>query len=419
VFIRRQTRHCHSYSYTARQPILNRAKRVVAYELLFRDSQQNCFPADVPANVATAKLLVNSYLSMDIEDMTQGKPALINFPSAMLSDHLVHMLPYKNIIVEVLETEEPNDENFAVLRKLFHLGYYLTLDDFVYTPAWERFLPFFKLIKIDIIATPLDTIVHLIPTFRRFKAKLLAEKVETQEEFLQAKALGFDYFQGYFFYKPEIMVGNEIEASQPFLMSIYGEVMKPDFSYRKLELYFTQDMDLTYKLLRFVNSSYFEHVQDITSIKQAMIFLGEEQLRRFVSLIMMAQLNPNKPAILIQNTMVRARLCEVIAKLMGLNAYIDAAFLTGLFSTLDAILDKPMTRVLRSLPLAPEMNNALLHGTGDLAQCLSFALAYMEGDWDRVNKFVKQYRINADTLTFNCNKVFLWLSNYQIATSIK
>jgi EAL and modified HD-GYP domain-containing signal transduction protein len=261
--------------------------------------------------------------------------------------------------------------------------------------------------------------VHLIPTFRRFKAKLLAEKVETQEEFLQAKALGFDYFQGYFFYKPEIMVGNEIEASQPFLMSIYGEVMKPDFSYRKLELYFTQDMDLTYKLLRFVNSSYFEHVQDITSIKQAMIFLGEEQLRRFVSLIMMAQLNPNKPAILIQNTMVRARLCEVIAKLMGLNAYIDAAFLTGLFSTLDAILDKPMTRVLRSLPLAPEINNALLHGTGDLAQCLSFALAYMEGDWDRVNKFVKQYRINADTLTFNCNKVFLWLSNYQIATSIK
>jgi EAL and modified HD-GYP domain-containing signal transduction protein len=405
--------------YTARQPILNRTKQVIAYELLFRDSQNNSFPVDVPSHVATAKLLINSYLNMDIEDMTQGKPALINFPSRMLKEHLVHMVPYKQIIVEVLETVEPNDENFAILHKLFKLGYYLALDDFVYSPAWDRFLPFFKLIKIDIIATPIETIIDLLPILKSLDAKLLAEKVETQEEFLLAKGLGFDYFQGYFFYKPEILIGNEIESYHPALMSIYREVMKAEFSFGKLENYFAQDMDLTYKLLRFVNSGYFQHGQKITSIKQAMVLLGESQLRKLISLIMMAEINPGKPPILIQNTMVRARLCEVMARLMGLDDVIDAAFLTGLFSTLDAILNKPMAKVLSSLPLAPEINNALLHGTGDLALCLSFALAYMEGDWDRVNEFVMQYKINTDTLTIKCNQVYLWLSNYQNSSSIK
>ncbi|ABE53634.1 signal transduction protein [Shewanella denitrificans OS217] len=405
--------------YTARQPILNRRQRVVAYELLFRDSYKNCFPVDVPDKVATAKLLVNSFLSMDIEDMTDGKPALINFPTSLLKEHLVHILPYKNLVIEVLETVEPNDDNFAILKQLFDSGYHLALDDFIYSPAWDRFLPLFKLIKIDIVATPLDTIAHILPKLKQKKTRLLAEKVETQADFLHAKALGFDYFQGYFFYKPEIVKGNEVELSQPFLMSIYTEVMKPSFSYRKLEAYFTQDMDLSYKLLRFVNSSYFSHVKDIISLKQAMIFLGENQLRKFVCLIVMAQLNPDKPQILIQNTMLRARLCEVIAKVMKLNKLADAAFLTGLFSTLDAILDKPMEKVLHSLPLAPEINNALLHQQGELAECLALAIAYMQGNWEFVSEFVSRNHINAGELTRRCNQVYLWLSEYQRSSSSK
>lgn len=401
--------------YMARQPILNRQKRVVAYELLFRDSQKNCFPDGVNSQVATAKLLINSYLNMDFEDLTEGKPALVNFPTNLLSEHLVHVVPYKNIIIEVLETVEPNDENFAVVRKLFHLGYYLALDDFIYHPKWDRFLPFFKLIKIDIIATPLMSIAHLLPLFRKYKAKLLAEKVETPEDFLLAKSLGFDYFQGYFFYKPEIIEGNDIDVAQHFLMSIYHEVMKPDFSYRRLENYFSQDLDLTYKLLKFVNSSVFSNVKEFTSIKQAMVFLGEQQLRKFVGLIVIAEFNHNKPAILIQNTMIIAKLCEVMAKLMGFNSLVDSAFLTGLLSTLDAILDKPMARAIDPLPISAEIKHALLDQEGDLSDCLKFAIAYMDGDWDRVNHFVKTYRIDSATLIRRCDGVYLWLSHYQDA----
>ncbi|AUD60709.1 histidine kinase [Shewanella sp. Pdp11] len=399
--------------YMARQPVLNRQKHVVAYELLFRNSRNNSFPQGIADNAATAKLLVNSYLNMDLDDLTEGKPALINFPTHFLSDYLLYMLPHKNIVVEVLETVEPSDENFIVIKQLFNFGYYLALDDFVYSAAWDRFLPFFKLIKVDIVSTPLDSIAQLIPIFRKYNLKLLAEKVETLAEYKQAKLLGFDYFQGYYFFKPELIEGCEIGASQHFILSIYHEVFKPDFSYKKLERYFSQDLDLTYKLLRFVNSSQFEHVTEFTSIKQTMIFLGENRLRKFVSLIILAELNPNKPIVLIHNTMMRARLCEELISLMGFSFLSESAFLTGLLSTLDAILDKPMDKAIGPLPLDQKIKSALLNNHGYLAHCLQMAVAYMEGDWVTVDYFIEVYKIDQDLFIVKCDHVYGWLNQYQ------
>lgn len=399
--------------YMARQPILNRNKNVVAYELLFRNSRDNYFPQGVTDNVATAKVFVNSYLSMVLEDLTEGKPALINFPSHFLRDHLLYMFPYKNIIVEVLETVSPSEDNFILIKELFNLGYYLALDDFVYSPEWERFFPFFKLIKIYIISTPLDSVSHLIPKFRQYNLKLLAEKVETLEEYRLAKSLGFDYFQGYYFYKPELIEGSEIGATQHFVMSIYNEVFKSDFSYKKLENYFSQDLDLTYKLLRYVNSSQFEHVNEFTSIKQTMVFLGENKLRKFVSLIILAELNPNKPVVLINNTIIRARLCEELISLMGFPLLKESAFLTGLLSTLDAILDKPMNRAIEPLPLEQQIKRALLNNHGYLAHCLQLTLAYMEGDWVTVDYFIDNYNIDPEKLISACDKVYSWFNQYK------
>lgn len=400
--------------YTARQPILNAKKQVVAYELLFRDSQNNCFPLNISPDIATAKLLVNSYLSIGLDEITEGKPALINFPISILSEHLVNMTPYNNIIIEILETVEPNDENYDVLSKLFKQGFTLALDDFVYSPAWDRFLPFIKLIKIDIIETPLLSIAHLVPLYRQHNIKLLAEKVETYEDFLQAQKLSFEYYQGYFFYKPEMLVSIEMESSHPFVMPIYREVMKEDCSYQKLESYFAHDMNLTYKLLRFVNSVFFGHTKDITSIKQAIAYLGETQLRKFICLIMMAELNPKKPSVLIQNTILRARLCEQFAKIMGLSQLNEYAFLTGLFSTIDAILDRPMDKILQSMPLAEEINVALIDKKGSLAECLAFVIAYTEGDWDSVNIFIKAYNVDPASLISSSDEAYHWLSSYQI-----
>lgn len=402
--------------YTARQAILNNKRQVIAYELLFRDGKENKFPAHVPPDTATAKLLLNSYISIGLESITEGKPALVNFPTAMLRDHLMYMVPYKNIIVEVLETVEPNDENYEVLRTLFHKGFALALDDFVYSPAWDRFLPFIKLIKFDIIETPLETLGPLVHKFKASKIKLLAEKVETYEEFRLAKAMGFDFYQGYFFCKPDIMVGTDIDSSQHFLLSIYAEVMKDDFSYQQVELFLEQDVGLTYKLLRFVNSSLFERKQEITSIKQAIVFLGEVQMRKFVCLLVTAQLNPDKPVALMQTTITRARMCELIAKVMGLGKIADAAFLTGLFSTIDAILDRPMSSIMDALPLSHEIKEALIDHDGSLSECLDTSIAFMQGDWDTVFAFTEKYHVQPDYLISSCNNALRWSKTYQGVT---
>jgi len=401
--------------YTARQPVLNGRKEVVAYELLFRDSHKNCFPQHVAAKTATAKLLVNSYLSVGLDEITEDKPALINFPEEMLVEHLLHMLPYKKIIIDIQSKTQPSDENYELLRQLFHKGYPMALDDFIYREDWDRFLPFIKLIKIDISQTPLHSLSHLLPKFKKYKIKLLASHIEKSEDFFHAKEMGFQFFQGYFFYKPEVLVGAEIDSTQQFLLSIHAEVMKQDFSYKNLEQLFQQDMGITYKLLRFVNSSLFEHSNEITSIKQAIAFLGENQIRKFVCLIVMAQLNPKKPAVLIQNTIIRARLCELIANVMGIRENADAAFLTGLFSTIDAILDKPMDNVLRALPLSELINSALLEKKGELAECLAITQSYMEGDWDTISAFTQLHNVAADYLISSCNNAYQWFKAYKHA----
>lgn len=382
---------------------------MVAYQLLFRDSQTNEFPSHVAPDTATAKLLVNSYLSSGLEAITNGKPAFVNFPRDMLTDHLMHMVPYKNIVIELFQTIEPNDEHFQLLRQLYHKRFILAMDHFEYAPSWERFMPFIKLAKIDFNNTPLTTITRLLPKFKHYEIRLLADNIVNYEQFEQAKRLGFNFYQGDFLYTPEVVEGSDIDASQHFLLSIYAEVMKEDFNYNILEGYFEKDMGLTYKLLRFVNSSLFDLRNEITSLKQAMIFLGENQLRKFVCLIVTAQLNTKKPGALIESTVIRARLSELIAKVMGLRSESDSAFLTGLFSTIDAILDKPMEQVLESLPLGQNIKDAILTGEGPLAECLSTALAYIEGNWMAIFAFAKQYNVSPNYFISACDDAYDWM----------
>ncbi|MCJ8274463.1 MAG: HDOD domain-containing protein, partial [Psychrosphaera sp.] len=331
----------------------------------------------------------------------------------LLADHLLHMVPYKNIIVQMSEADEPSDENYALTRKLFHKRYVLALDDFSYTPEWKRFLPLIKLVKINLQKTSLRAVAALLPLFRQFKIRMLADNVSSYAEFNQAKQLGFSFFKGDFLFTPEIVEANEIETNQMFLLSIYAEVMKEAFDYKVLEGYFEKDMGLTYKLLRFVNSSLFDIKREITSLKQAMIFLGETQLRKFICLIVTSQLNPNKPKALVQETVIRARLSELMATEMGLGSEADSAFLTGLFSTIDAILDKPMEVVLKSLPLSEPIKKAIVTREGKLAECLNTSIAYLQGDWMVVFAFAKTYNVQSDYLISSCDNAYDWMGTFQ------
>lgn len=371
--------------YTARQAVFNRQLKVVAYELLFRDGPTNAFP-NIDSDAATSKLIMDSQLNMGIKRITSGKKALINFPKKALIQLLPTLLPPDQIIIEILEDVEPCEEVYEAVRTLFHENYKLALDDYNHDPRWEPYIKLCRLIKFDIIQTPLNTLHELVNEFKKQKnLKLLAEKVETQAEFELAKEMGFDYFQGYFFCKPQIVCQQDIDTNPTLLMMIYNELLKPDLNMNAVSQHLQQDTSLTYKLLRFINSGLFPTKEEISSVKQGLIYLGESQVKKFLLLIVTAHLASNKPAELTRVSVIRARFCENAAKRVA-PGITEQVFLMGLFSLLDAILDKPMEDLLPTLPLSEEIKQALLGYDGIYLRILNLIKAYESGSWRAMQK---------------------------------
>jgi EAL and modified HD-GYP domain-containing signal transduction protein len=387
-------------TFTARQPIFNRKKSVVAYELLFREDHNNRFPSHMPDIQATSKLLLNAFFDTNISKITNNKPALVNFPFQVLKDKFAELLPTKDIFIEILETVEPNEELFSIMRRMFHKGYRFALDDFEYTPEWDRFLPFVKLVKFDILNTPLNELQPIIDIMKKRKIKILAEKVETNEEFLEAKKMGFDFFQGFFFAKPEMIIESAIPPSQTVLMALYRECLKEDIDFDKVKKYVEVDVSISYKLLRYVNNSgLFKHKSYITSIKEAVIYIGQDLMRRFVFLIVTAELSVKKPFELMKKALERAYFCESLAKNSDLFQFSDRAFLIGLFSVLDAILDRKMSNIVEDLPLEEDMKKALVDKIGLYSAFIKIAINYDHGNWDNVKLLTKQLGITENRTT--------------------
>jgi len=398
--------------YTARQAIFNRRQHTVAYEVFFRDGIENAFPKHVDSTAATSRLILNQHLNVGITSITNGKRALINFSEQGILDRFPALLPADDIVVEVLEDVEPTDEVYEACRDLFHRGYRMALDDFLYHKNWDRFINFTRLLKFDIRRTPLEEIAPLIAKFKQRKGlKLLAEKVETQEEFQLAKKMGFDFFQGYFFCQPEMIENNDIEAQHAMTMVIYHEALKPYVNFTKLAHYFEQDVSLSYKLLRFTNSGLFVLKEPIESIKQALIYLGEEQAVKFVCLVATAHLNKNKPTEIVRMSIIRARFCEQIVKQVAPQMS-DSAFMVGLFSMIDALLDTPMASLLAKLPLSEDIKSALLEEKSALFFTLELVKAYESGSWWAITKKANVVGIEQEVLPDMHSNAMLWAQTY-------
>ncbi len=398
--------------FVARQAIFNRKQNVVAYELLFRNSAENFFP-DIEEGQATARLIMENQLNLGTRHITSGKTALINIGPDSLKHNLCDFLPCKDVVIELLETIEPTDDNYQLCRELFHKNYKLALDDFVYNEQWERFLKFIKLVKFDIAQTPLSDIAEIVEKLKQHKKiKILAEKIETQADYHQAHKMGFDYFQGYFFAKPTMHEQQDIDYNYAVVVAIYAQVMKPSPDIKQISTLFEADAALAYKLMRLINSGVFPIQSKISSIKQALVYLGHERLKKFISLIVTAHTAGKKPAELMQVCVVRARFCELIAKQVS-KSLAGEAFLTGLFSLLDAILDQPMSLLVEKLPFPDDIKAALLNEKNTLYYILNVVQAYETGSWWTLEKAVILLNVKSDVLPGLYNQAVDWADNYK------
>ncbi|MGC1509366.1 EAL and HDOD domain-containing protein [Ketobacter sp.] len=371
--------------YLARQPVFDRDMVAIAYELLFRSGNVAHAIIDDP-NAASMKVLANAFSEIGLDTITSGKPALVNITHDILAKGDLPKGLHALLIPEVLETVVVNGDVISEVENLVELGYKVALDDFEYSEAWKPLLQYADYIKLDVMALGVEGVeaqLKLLKASGVLRGKLVAEKIETYEEFEIYKAMGFDYFQGYFLCKPHLVVGKSIPASQQVLVSLLGELGGNDYDVDKVSSIIAQDPRLSYKLLRVVNSAAFGLPRRVTSIEDTVVFLGANELRRWAGMLALAGVD-NKPNELLLTGIKRAKMCEFAAKSLK-RSNPGSYFAAGLLSVLDALLDQPLDLLMKQMPLSPELEQALLEGGGELGQILYAVIAYDEGRFDKVS----------------------------------
>lgn len=367
--------------FVARQPILKIDKSTFGYELLFRDGLSNAFP-DIEGNIATSKVLTNTFFSMGLDVVTNNKPALINFTRELLLKKTAEIFPKENIIIEILEHIEPDDVVVQAVEALVQKGYQVALDDFIFHEKYAALIKCATIIKFDLFATPLDSlepILHRIKDIK--KLTLLAEKVETYEEFEQAREMGFSLFQGYFFSRPEVLSNKEISSNKMSLLKLIAEVNKQDIDLNKIGETVKADMHVSYKLMRFINSAYFTRKYEINSIKDALSYLGVDEIKKFISMVAASAIAENKPDELIRHSILKARMFEQIGVLSDSGFSSDNLFTIGLFSNLEPMLDMKMEKILKAMPFSDAIKTALLGDNRKINLIAKIVKCFETGDW--------------------------------------
>ena len=381
--------------FVARQPIFKADMQLFAYELLFRTGMSNAFPG-IDGGMATSSLLSSSFFTVGIDHISGGKRVFINFTEELLLRATPMMFSPAEVVVEILEDVPPTEEIIAACQVLCQKGYTLALDDFVFHENLQPLIALAKIIKIDFSLTPLEEMSTLLLQLKSDNCEFLAEKIETHEEFMAAKALGFRYFQGYFFAKPEILRNKDISLSQLTIMRLICEVNRPDCNFKELERLINQDVSISFKLIKYLNSAYYARLQPISSIKQAIAYLGERGIRMFISLIAASRLVDNKPDELLRTSAIRAKFLEQIAIEKGIDY--GELFMLGLFSMLDAMLDNSMEVLVGQLPLSERIRDALVQRRGQLFPYLRLVEAFEAGQWSVLDSQIAVIKISSAKL---------------------
>ena len=394
--------------FIARQGIYDKNGKVVAYELLYRNSMENSYNPLIEDEVSTYKVIENiSSFGLDI--LTNKKRAFVNFSEALIMKDIATLLPKENVVIEVLETVNPSEEIINKLLSLKDLGYYIALDDVVEVEHIVKFIGVIDIVKVDFRLATSEARKKIAYICNKYNIDMLAEKVETSEELNEAKELGYIYFQGYYYSKPSIFLGKDIAVKNTSIFMLLVELIKENYDIDKVEYIMKTDVALTYKFLKFINSSYFNFLQEIKSIRQAIILIGRAELRKWLSILTvveMSSINDGYANIII----IRAKFCEEIANIISPN-YAPQAFMVGLFSNMHQMIEKNIDYVVKELPLNSEIKNALLGEQNILKDILDLALAYENVDSDKITEMRKKMSINEDLLWRIYSKSIEWCSN--------
>jgi c-di-GMP-related signal transduction protein len=377
------------FRFVARQPILTREQKVFGYELLFRDGVENFFRSSDPE--AAARSTLDSTLLMGFDVLCDGHKAFINCTRDLLLKDGITLLPAEQTVVEILEQIEPDDLVVAACLRLKSGGYTIALDDFVANDPREPLAPLVDILKVDFERTNRAEQIALVKQYAPSGRRMLAEKVETQDQFAAAQEMGYVYFQGYFFRRPEVLRAREIPTNQMNYLRLLAAVSKDEMDLREVEQIIKTEASILYRLLRYLNSPIFGMRNEIHSIRHGLAILGEREIRRWIRLVTLVSAGEQKSSDLVLSALVRARFCELVASKIPRTQ--SDLFLVGMVSMMDAILEIPMEEILDKIALDKDTKSVLSGTGGRLQPVYQLMLAQEAGKWQAAKESAERLHI--------------------------
>lgn len=395
------------FAFVARQPILDREKEVFAYELQFRDGKNNCFP-DIAGADEKRQLLTKDSLKLSLDDISCQKTSFISFDKETLVNGLPSSLDPKNVVVEIDKTVASADGLMDACKNIKNMGFQLAMDDPDFQLQANEFLSLVDIIKVDVSNQSSGILKQNFEHLVNSDIKLVADRVDNQSDFVTFKDLGFDYFQGYFFSKPEAFTHRQLPTSKLSLVELIGETSNESFDLERINHIIERDVGLSYMLLRFINNPMVNKRYKITSLRHAITYMGEVEVKKFIALLALANLSDDKPMELMHMSLVRAKFCDLIAQEKKVGDNPPTGFMVGLFSLLDALLDQEMKELVAKMPIVDEVKYALCGGQNDFYLYLILAKAFESATWMKVKKIADMISIDQKRLHALFNQSILW-----------
>ena len=382
--------------FVARQPIFDRDLKTFGHELLYRSSSVNTY-SGADSTMASLEVINNSLFAADIGQISGGRRVFINFDRKLVLSDAASVLDPKKVVIEILEDTEIDGELLDACRKLQERGYLLA--DICAADQMKPLLDLVDFIKVDVRLSTAENQQRILDAYGN-RHTCLAEKLESQEEFEAARKLGYQLFQGYFFARPVIVKGHQISGFKMNYLRILNAVSQPDMDLFEIEKLIRQDASVTYKLLRYVNSALFAQCANVDSIQRALMILGQQELRKWTSIVLLMHLASDQPDALLMCALVRAGFCEKLAELAGETRRKSDLFLMGMFSLLDAMMGCPLPEALRQIRLPEDIQAALLgeDQPSSVTDIYRLVKTYEQGHWEEVLHNASRLKVGDDQI---------------------
>ncbi len=400
-------------TYIARQAILNTNMETIGYELFFRDSPENKFP-EIDQDVASSKLIIQNHIYGDIQSISMGKVAFINFTENSLIHKYPLMFSKDEIIIELMGHATPTKNLLKIVNYYHKKGYQIALSEYDLSKHWDEFFPLIDIIKINIEKINTKRIISALPRIKPHNIKLTAEKVETKYQKQTLAEIGFSYFQGYFYHEPEIVTDKKLTSQKTLMLQLLSETFNTPINYDEVAKIISHDVNLTIGLLKMVNNVATGSRVEIKSLKQAAVYLGDEKLCQFVAILALSNLTSDSAEEICRQALITGRMMSELSLNNSFESVNEFAFITGLLSKIEILLGMPIKEIIKTMPLALKIEQALIKQAGTLGELLKLTTAYLSGIDEVTNELIDNHNLNKQTLQQEFVNASQWCSDLGI-----